>query len=739
MNRAPLIGNVRYLGAILIVMQGILIAMLAIFTLNTTYHNQWNKYLETNSSLNVHLETVAESHKNKIEEFLFNESIKKNLFIARKDLSLNDKDMFSGYTFGIYGNVENNDVSFKFYGKKIIDKDILNKLLLSKVDESIIGIDKGSVYSVGEIPSFRFGDNTVFKKLSYLIKESGTINGNYIILGLKYNDKDAFIQGLASVCNVTPDSLLKEMSGHSLDTSFKTIIILVFIFAQIILNMVYFIIITMRNINKYGKLALLGWSRTEYCLKTLGIFIRYSLINIPIQIFIGILISGWIKITSLLFSYFILFAVINVIVVILEIAISAIIQMSVTPLNAIKGKIQKNALYIFGVLSYVVVSIGIVFCSSYVDGPIKTISENARLSQMWSNVSDFQLLKSISIGNDKSSISGKSKDLYQSFYNWYKGMYDDNGVYLINTTYYDSEQLYGWKQNKVYINIPEKPFWYFSYSPNYIKLLNLNIDNSIINEAKSGTRVYLIPKSYSENEKVKLKNWLTETSTKRPKEGDIITVFNKEKNVKFTEYTPKDSMFTWNTNSTYENMSTYPVIYMCTPENMTYFESDSLNANGFNGYIKFANKEVAAKYLNTNILKKYKLDDNKPEFIYVGKYIDGLQKSLITTIVWFGVIFLILMIILIGILIALATIFRISNQEKINVKKFLGYGFMDLYFIPIIMLSSIICIELIVIGVIHSKFGFLLILLLAFIQLFIFSRYMTKCEIEKIRMAFKGD
>ncbi|MBU3137400.1 hypothetical protein KPL39_14110 [Clostridium gasigenes] len=707
--------------------------------LNSRYNDQWNKYLKTDSSLNVYLENISEDYKDNIEEFLHNEAYEKNLFIARKDSTLNDKSIFLGYTFGIYGDVENNDVSFEFYGKEVIEKDMLNNLLLSEMDESTLGIDKGSVYSVGEIPSFRFGEETVFKKLNYLIEESGTINGDYVVLGLNDSNKNDFIQGLALECNVPADNLLKEMSGSFVDDSFAKIIILVFIFAMIILNAVYFMIITIRNISKSGKLALLGWSRTAYCAETLGIFIGYALLNIPIQIVIGTLLSGWSNITGLFISYFILFAVINVILVTLEIAISAIIQMSVNPLNAIKGRIPKNILYIFGIVAYIGVSAGIVFCGIYVDGSMKTISENARLSQMWSNVSEFQILKSISVGDDQSSISGNSKELDQSFYDWSKGIYDDNGVYLINTTYYDNKQLDGWKQNNVYENIPENPFWYFSYSPNYIESLNLNVDSNILNEAKSGTRVYLIPKSYSENEKVKLKNWLTESSTKKPQEGDISTVFNKEKNVKFIEYTPKDNMFTWNTESTYENTCTNPVIYICTPENMIYSESESIRANGFNGYIKFENRTVAEKYLDKDILEKYKLNDNNLEFINTGKYIDGLQKELMTTIAFFGMVFLILMLILLGILIALATVFRIANQEKINVKKFLGYGFINLYVIPIIMLVSVICIELIIMLIIGSKFGFLLMLILAVIQILIFSRYMTKCEIENIRMAFKGE
>lgn len=739
MKKVSFIGKSRYLGAVLIVMQGILLALFSIFMLNSNYQSQWNKYLKTSSSLNVYLQNISEEYKENIKGFMNKEAFEKDLFIARKDVALNDKATFSGYTFGICGNAENNQVSFEFYGKKVIEKDMLNKLLLSEVDESTLGVDKGSIYSVGEIPSFRFGEKTVFKKLNTLIEESSTINGEYIILGLSDDNKNDFIQGLALACNVPTDKLLKEMNGYFLDDSFAKTIVLVFIFAQIILNAVYFMIITIRNLSKGGKLALLGWSRAAYCAETLGRFITYAMINIPIQIIIGVLLSGWGNITGSFLSYFILFAVINVILVILEVAVSAMIQMSVNPLNAIKGRIPKNILYILGIIAYIGVSFGIVFCGAYVDGPMETISENARLSQMWSSVSEFQILKSISVGEDQSSINGNSKELNQGFYDWYKDIYDDEGVYLINTVYHDDKQLDLWKQNNVYKSIPEKSFWYFAYSPNYIKEMNLEVDDNIINEAKSGTRVYLIPTSYSEDEKVKLKDWLKESATKNIQEGDIKTVFNKEMNIKFIEYTPKYDMFTWNTEATYEDVCTSPVIYICTPENMRYFESESLRANAFNGYIKFENKTVAEKYLDNNVLKKYKLNDNNIEFSNVQNYIDGLQKELIVTISWFGLVFLILMIILLGILIALATVYRIVNQEKINVKKFLGYGFINLYHIPLVMLISVIFIELIIMIFIGSKFGFLLMLILAVIQMIVFSRYMTKCEIKNILRAFKGE
>ncbi len=319
------------------------------------------------------------------------------------------------------------------------------------------------------------------------------------------------------------------MQGSYIDDSFPKLILCVFIVFQIILNIVYFLIITIKNINKGGKLSLLGWSREAYCRGTLGIFIWYSIINIPIQIFIGILISGWSKIGGLFISYFALVAVINVILVLIELSIPTIIQMSISPINAIRGRIPKNMLYMFGILAYIGVSIGIMFCGTYVDAPIKHVSENIRLSKIWNNVSDFQALKSISVGNDNSSFTGNSKELDNSFYNWYKDIYEDEGVFLINTKHYNTKQFHLWKENKIYKDVTKKPFWYFACSEIYIKHMNLNIDKYVLNEAKSGTRVYLIPKSYTQNEKVSLENWLKEASIRRLSEGDINTAFNKEK------------------------------------------------------------------------------------------------------------------------------------------------------------------------------------------------------------------
>jgi uncharacterized membrane protein YuzA (DUF378 family) len=98
-----------------------------------------------------------------------------------------------------------------------------------------------------------------------------------------------------------------------------------------------------------------------------------------------------------------------------------------------------------------------------------------------------------------------------------------------------------------------------------------------------------------------------------------------------------------------------------------------------------------------------------------------------------------LTIILIGVLLALATVFRIANQGKINVQKFLGYGFLNMYLVPMVFICFIQVVELIVLFIARSKVGYIMVGLIALLQIVIFFEYMTKQEIARVRMAFKEE
>lgn len=737
MKRVSFIGNLRYLGVLLIAMQGILLALLALLVLNDAYMEHWKTYGHSADSMTVYLDGVSEEKRYELETYLYQKAEKNHLFLIRRETSLAEDGSFAGYTFGVYGDVEKNEVSLSFYDKTVLDRNMLSELMQSEESEATLGIDKGSAYSLRDIPQIHFGDRIVLKKLQTLIEESGTIQGEYTIVGVDESRNREILADLAGICKTSEETLLTSMKGEETDSGFKKAVVIVFILAQMILNAVFFIIITLQNLDKGGKLALLGWSRGAFCYELFGCFLWYAVIAVPVLTIVGIVWSGWTKFSISYVGFFFLYAVLNMILTAVEIGISVAIQMSISPLSAIMGRFPKKALYFLGILAYLGVSAGIVYCGLYVDSTMHMISENARLSERWKAVSDYQVLRNVSVGNDESSFAGASLDFDQSMFDWYREIHKEDGVYLIQTTSYDDEVLELWRKNEVYTAVPKEAFWYFAFSETYIRELGIRVSDEVLKAAEDGVRVYLIPSHMSEKNKEEVQAWLEESAVKGIREGDIETVFNAEREIKFVEYEYGEEFFTWSADSAEESVCGMPVIYICTPENMTYFESESLRATGMNGYIKFKNRETAERCLDSGFLERFRLNDNQLTFLSVEAYIDGLQKELKSTIAWFGLAFLILAAILSGILVALAAVFRIANQEKLNVQKFLGYGFWDMYKKPMLMLLIVMAAEIIAMLSGGSKFGLLGMLLVAVVQIVIFVKYMTKNEISNIHLAFK--
>ena len=737
MNKKSFVGASRYIISVLIATQGLLILLLAVNALNNAYMHQWEQYGNQSGALNIYFNENFTNSKD-IEEYLYKEAIDNNLFIIRKDLYFSNGNP-SGFKFGIYGNADNNNVSYSFYGKEILSKEMLNELQMSNNESATIGVDSGSVHSLYDIPAFRFGGNVVIKKLSTLIKESGTLQGKYIILGADNNLKNDILTNLSALTNSPEDRLTTASQGEHFDNSFINNILTILLIVLILLNTVFFLMIVIRNINKWGKLALMGWSRTAYCYEVFGRFIWTAIaLLLPLSI-IGVIASGWNEsYFRMLFGQFFLYSVFNLIITSFEIGVASLVVFSISPINAIKDRFPKHILYAFGIIGYIAMSTAIIFCSSYIDEPIGNIKDNIRISKSWNKVSEYQIFKEVSIGNDESSFVVKSNALDQKIFDWYNEIHNNSDVLLITTQFYDRNLLDLWRSNGVYSNIPSEPFWYFVASKSYLDTINIKLSDEIYQQAEEGVRTYLIPSNMDDNCKKNIEKYFEESSVKGIKGSNIQTTFNKNKEFKFVEYNADSPFFTWTTDPKEELYTNNPVIYLCTPQNMMFVESKSLKASGFNGYIKFRNSEAAKKYLSTEIMSKYNLVDNNLVFSDVNDYIDGLQKELITGIFWLGMSAIILSIILIGILISIATVFRISNQNRLNVEKFMGFSFIKMYQKPLALLVSAIIIESIVMIAVKSKFGLLINSALSVVQLIIFFAYMSRNEIKNILKNFKG-
>lgn len=207
-------------------------------------------------------------------------------------------------------------------------------------------------------------------------------------------------------------------------------------------------------------------------------------------------------------------------------------------------------------------------------------------------------------------------EFYTTIYEWYKSIENKDGVYIINTDYYDDDLLEEWNKNNIYNTIPDKPFWYFTASPSYIKKIGINLTQRDIDDAQKGVRIYMLPDTLSSNEIQKMTAYLKEDALKNASQGAVPTNFTKSKEVKIITYTPNKTLFTWPSDKKQSLTETAPIIFVCTAQNMKYFESESLAATGVDSYIKFRDKKIMEKLTHDDNIKQYNLSFSPSSEIY---------------------------------------------------------------------------------------------------------------------------
>ena len=740
MKKPDFDGRSRYAGAFLIIMQGMLCIVLSIFLLNQAYMQAWENYPETSHALKINLENIPEDRQEDTLQTLLDHAQSDRLFIARRDTILSDDGAFRGWRFGIYGDVSTANVSLQFLNTQILTEEMVHMLLNAEDLESTLGLEEGSVHMAAGIPTFRFYEDVVIKQLLQLVAYSDTVSGNYYIQGLETEEQTAsFLSDLSTASGQSVEQLTQDSGGSINDGGLLQTVLIVLLFAQGFLNIVFFLTIVMKRLPDQGKMALLGWSASDFAKAVLTQFLAISAAAVPALVLIGWFLSGWESFSATLLGCFLAAALINLVVTGLELTIAASVILMTKALDAIHGRIPKKTLYVLGIAAYLAVSAGLVFCCAYVDQPLNELSENAKLSGRWKEVSDYYILNAIGTGEDTESFTGSSNKLDQDLYDWYTSISENAGVWMIHTEYYGKDILDTWKSSGAYGVVPEEPLWLYTVSPGYLEELGISVSPELLQSAKNGARVYLLPDTLSADQATIVEQWLKERDTKSISAGDIDTAFTREQKFQFVQYKPARESFTWSVEPDETLTTAAPVIRIAVPENLKYTETEGLRVSGLQGYLKFANKDTMKQFTSVDYLAQFNLEDNNLVFSAVQVYIDGLQKQLGMTVLWFGGGFLALFLILAGILITLAAVFRIANQEKINVKKFLGYGTWEMYRGPILLLTVVLILELIIITMIQSRFGLLLILLTAVLQLGIFVKYMSRCELKQLLKSFKGE
>ncbi|MEK4817499.1 amino acid ABC transporter permease [Macrococcoides caseolyticum] len=730
MKSIQLVGPIRYLAYILVAIQGILFLLLATFNLGQEYNRSWDSIESNANGYHFYINNISIDKSDEILN-IFNRY--SNLVFIKSM----DSDESNQKIIGVIGN-SNNFPEIYTFNKKVVSTSDVHNLLKSTNSDATIGLYNGTANQIKSLSNPYFSTSHSIVKMNNYIDKTKSINGKYTVYGLKNkNQLHTFVQDLMAVTGQSKKSIESPNGGSYKTNNFIPLVLSCFLLINFVSLLVIFLSIAVSNLKNNGNLILLGWSKLRIGKKIFIQFFLLSIILTPILSIIFWYISGWSKVSLKVLSHYFMNSIFNIISVFIIILFVCLIVFSMKSIDAIKGKIPNKTLYGVGILGYLFLSSALVAGSIYLDSPMKDVNKYIKISNQWKSVENYYTLKDVQTGSDQSSVIGLSNELNQDFYDWYSSMYQDKNVYISTSEYISKNLLKTYKENRTYDYIPKKPFWYMTFSPTYLKEQGIDIDKKLLAASNSGKKVYLIPDNYTQNEKESLSQWLKESETKNIKDNDISTVFNKSKEFIFVSYHYNKKVFNWSRDTEKNIMVSNPIIYIVTPQNMNYQQSESLRSNDLNGYIKFKDKETAKKYTNKDYLKKYGLEDNKIKFVAIKDFIDGLQKDLSQTILWFlGVIIGIILLSII-LLISLSYVYRVSNNERLYVSKFLGFNFFKMYKVPMILIIVVWIIEMVLVCLFHSKIGVILVIIYGIIQILIFYLYMSKNDIKQLLLSIK--
>ncbi|HHJ7841509.1 TPA: ABC transporter permease, partial [Streptococcus pyogenes] len=663
-----LLGKIRYLILFLVAIQSVLFALMAIFFTGVQYQESWQNYNRNSSTVTVYLQKLSDEQSQSVFRYFLEQN---NLSIWTRRFETSEKgEGLSRIYVDILGNSEG--FSDVVNTSKVVISRTQFKTLLEHDDNSLtIGLDKGSNNMLYELPSLLFTTPVVIDRLDYVFQKTNTINGTYYINGIKDREtEDDFLLGLSEITGITTDELTRESFGSSTDHGIWPIALAISIIVNSLIILVLLLICVLQSFKHFGILILLGWDRKALWNALFKKFLLFSIYITPVSASVLWLLSGWFSFG--LPALFPIFAgtSLSILVLCLILIIPSIIVYLVSPLAAIHKRLPMKPLMVISLIFYVLVGVLLIAVSHSLDAPMNQFVDNIKVAREWKSVEDMYVISDFVEGNDIGIYSGTTNSLERDMYSFYQSISDLPGVYIAQGEYLDNQYL-----NTVqgtYQNVPSRPFWYLTYSYNYLSDFGVDLSEDELSEIKGGTRLYLIPETLSTAEIEVMKGYLQEIVT--VKSGDIETRFTKNPTFLFKTYQPSNSIFTWSTSIANGVTSKEPIIFVASPENLYFMETANLFVSGYNGFLKFRDEKVMNQV--KSILKNdfTNLSDNKLRFKTVKNYINGLQKNLSYTFYLFGSIIIIIVVTLIAIFWSFILVYQLLFEEKLYVQYFMGFS-----------------------------------------------------------------
>ncbi|HFX5051723.1 TPA: ABC transporter permease [Streptococcus pyogenes] len=727
-----LLGKIRYLILFLVAIQSVLFALMAIFFTGVQYQESWQNYNRNSSTVTVYLQKLSDEQSQSVFRYFLEQN---NLSIWTRRFETSEKgEGLSRIYVDILGNSEG--FSDVVNTSKVVISRTQFKTLLEHDDNSLtIGLDKGSNNMLYELPSLLFTTPVVIDRLDYVFQKTNTINGTYYINGIKDREtEDDFLLGLSEITGITTDELTRESFGSSTDHGIWPIALAISIIVNSLIILVLLLICVLQSFKHFGILILLGWDRKALWNALFKKFLLFSIYITPVSASVLWLLSGWFSFG--LPALFPIFAGTSLLILVLclILIIPSIIVYLVSPLAAIHKRLPMKPLMVISLIFYVLVGVLLIAVSHSLDAPMNQFVDNIKVAREWKSVEDMYVISDFVEGNDIGIYSGTTNSLERDMYSFYQSISDLPGVYIAQGEYLDNQYL-----NTVqgtYQNVPSRPFWYLTYSYNYLSDFGVDLSEDELSEIKGGTRLYLIPETLSTAEIEVMKGYLQEIVT--VKSGDIETRFTKNPTFLFKTYQPSNSIFTWSTSIANGVTSKEPIIFVASPENLYFMETANLFVSGYNGFLKFRDEKVMNQV--KSILKNdfTNLSDNKLRFKTVKNYINGLQKNLSYTFYLFGSIIIIIVVTLIAIFWSFILVYQLLFEEKLYVQYFMGFSPWKRYILVISLIIGVSIIELLTSIILGSKLGIVLTLITTTFQMFFLYFNVFRKERGSILQSFKG-
>lgn len=634
----------------LMVIQSVLMCIVLTSWLEGNYQKNAINYFSEGTTIN--LTSMSSDKKDSVYSFLQEESNKLELLVL--NLSVNNNRV------GVQamGEVDALMYPFNFMGENVINYTNMTKLLNAKSSSATLGVADSKNTSIASLATIgNFND-------LYVTKLSKVDNDYYIVRGLA-NQKIAekFYAKLSKVSGVSA-SQLKAGSGVAVagvsSTFVLSFILLLITWLALIMLIVGKSIMTL---SKLGELVLLGWSRREVARNTY----RYEEYGV-----VAATLLSWGTMTWLFSSFLSSFnavvfiiatGILQLLVCLLFISFGFLLLLWTSPLKAIRRKYNYRpfiaALFVL-VLAF---HAAIATASVVVGTSVKQLGETVALLSQWKDVQNYQIVKSF---NGMKNM--RDDNAQYNFYRLYRDkLANKRGVYYAGMTYYSQKDIE--QTTTTYDNA----LWQFSVSPNYLSdKMNIKLSKKILNEANQGVRLYLIPDTLSKKQQNNLRKYALEDA-KMTLSDDKKTNFEKYHKVKVITYHPVKQYFSWSTDK--KTYAKNPLIYVVTPNNMSYFDYSNLTVNSLeDATLKINNKTVLDNALSKKNLNKYSLSSVPIKFTRVKQYVDGLIAQL-SQVLMIGLGLILFSTILLCLLaVCLLTLYSTANERKLAIKLFLGYG-----------------------------------------------------------------